>query len=84
MVATVSSSWNWSTVDARFDAASARCHIVAECEFTAIAINMVAAGMGVCIADPLTPPGTWAGCHRGRSAPPCRTMSACSAQCTAG
>lgn len=54
MVATVNSSWSWSTVERAFDVAGARCHVVAECEFTAIAINMVAAGLGLCIADPLS------------------------------
>ena len=54
MIATVNSSWSWSTVERAFEAAGARCHVVAECEFTAIAINMVAAGLGVCISDPLS------------------------------
>ena len=57
MVTTVNSSWSWSTVERAFDAAGARCHVVAECEFTAIAINMVAAGLGLCIADPLSVAG---------------------------
>jgi len=57
MVATVNSSWSWSTVERAFDAAGACCHVVAECEFTAIAINMVAAGLGLCIADPLSVAG---------------------------
>ncbi len=28
--------------------------MVAECEFTIIAVNMVRAGLGLCIADPLS------------------------------
>jgi len=57
MVATVNSSWSWPPADRRCAAAGARCHVVAECEFTAIAINMVAAGLGLCIADPLSVAG---------------------------
>lgn len=58
LVATVNSSWSWSTVARTFEAAGASCRVVAECEFSVIAINMVAAGMGLCIADPLTTAGT--------------------------
>jgi DNA-binding transcriptional LysR family regulator len=54
MIATVNSSWSWSTVERAFDSAGAQCNVVAECDFIAIAINMVAAGLGVCIADPLS------------------------------
>ena len=54
MVATVNSSWSWSTVERAFDAAGARCNVVAECEFIVIAVNMVRAGLGLCIADPLS------------------------------
>ena len=54
MVAIVNSSWSWSTIERAFDRAGASCHVVAECEFTAIALNMVAAGLGLCIADPLS------------------------------
>lgn len=54
MVATVNSSWSWATIERAFEAAGARCRVVAECEFTAIAISMVSAGLGLCIADPLS------------------------------
>lgn len=54
MVATVNSSWSWSTVERAFDAAGAGCNVIAECEFIAIAVNMVRAGLGLCIADPLS------------------------------
>ncbi len=57
MVATVNSSWSWATVARAFEAAGAGCRVVAECEFTAIAINMVAAGLGLCLADPLSVAG---------------------------
>ena len=57
IVATVSSSWNWATVARTFEAAGAQCRVVAECDFTVIALNMVAAGMGVCLADPLSVAG---------------------------
>lgn len=52
--AMVNSSWSWATVERAFEAAGARCRVVAECDFTAIAINMVSAGLGLCIADPLS------------------------------
>jgi DNA-binding transcriptional LysR family regulator len=54
MIAIVNSSWNWATVARTFEAAGARCRIVAECEFTVIAINLVAQGLGFCFADPLS------------------------------
>jgi DNA-binding transcriptional LysR family regulator len=54
LVATVNSSWSWAAVARTFEAAGAQCRVVAECEFTVIAINMVAAGMGLCLADPLS------------------------------
>ena len=57
MVATVNSNWNWSTVARTFEAAGATCRVVAECEFTAVAINLVRAGLGVCVADPLSVAG---------------------------
>lgn len=57
MVATVSSSWNWATVARTFEAAGSTCRVVAECEFTAIAVNLVRAGLGVCVADPLSVAG---------------------------
>jgi DNA-binding transcriptional LysR family regulator len=57
MVATVNSSWSWATVARIFEAAGAQCRVVAECEFTVIAINLVAAGIGLCIADPLSVTG---------------------------
>ena len=53
----VRDSWSWATVARTFEAAGARCRVVAECEFTAIAINMVAAGLGLCLADPLSVAG---------------------------
>jgi DNA-binding transcriptional LysR family regulator len=54
LLATVTSSWSWAAVARTFEAAGAQCRVVAECEFTMIAINMVAAGMGLCLADPLS------------------------------
>ncbi|MDR3538775.1 MAG: LysR substrate-binding domain-containing protein [Acetobacteraceae bacterium] len=54
LVATVRSSWSWSNVARAFDMAGSVCRVVAECEFTAIALNMVAAGAGVCLADPIS------------------------------
>ncbi len=62
LIATVQSAWSWEVVARAFEAAGAYCRIVAECEFAMIAINMVAAGMGLCFADVLTvrsalPPG---------------------------
>jgi DNA-binding transcriptional LysR family regulator len=54
MIAIVNSSWNWATVARTFEAAGARCRSVAECEFTIIAINLVAEGLGFCFADPLS------------------------------
>ena len=54
VVATVRSSWNRATVARAFEAAGATYRIVAECEFTVIAIRMVRAGLGLCLADPLT------------------------------
>ena len=57
LIATVSSSWNWATVARTFEAAGAQCRVVAECDFTVIALNMVAAGMGICLADPLSVAG---------------------------
>ena len=57
MVATVNSSWSWATVARTFEAAGTTCRVVAECEFTAIAINLVRAGLGVCVADSLTVAG---------------------------
>jgi DNA-binding transcriptional LysR family regulator len=56
-VAMVRSSWNWANLARAFDLAGAVCNVVAECEFTAIALNMVAAGMGVCMADPISAAG---------------------------
>ena len=57
MVATVTSSWSWATVARTFEAAGATCRVVAECEFTAVAVNLVRAGLGVCVADPLSVAG---------------------------
>jgi DNA-binding transcriptional LysR family regulator len=54
IVATVRSSWSWAGVARAFDGAGAVCRVVAECEFTPIALNMVAAGAGICFADPIT------------------------------
>jgi DNA-binding transcriptional LysR family regulator len=54
IVATVRSSWSWAGVARAFDQAGAVCRVVAECEFTPIALNMVAAGAGICFADPIT------------------------------
>ncbi len=54
MVATVRSNWSWATVARAFEAVGAQCRIVAECEFTVIAIGMVASGLGMCIADTLS------------------------------
>ena len=54
MVATVTVGWNWAVVARTFEAAGATCRVIAECEFTAIAINLVRAGLGVCVADPLS------------------------------
>lgn len=54
LVATVSSGWSWATVTRAFEAAGAECRVVAECEFTAVAINLVRAGLGACVADPLS------------------------------
>jgi DNA-binding transcriptional LysR family regulator len=54
MVAILNSRWNWTTVARAFETAGARCRIVAECEFTVIAINLVAQGLGFCLADPLS------------------------------
>ena len=53
-VATVRSSWNWANLARAFDLVGAVCNVVAECEFTAIALNLVGAGMGVCLADPIS------------------------------
>lgn len=57
LVATVRSRWNWINIARAFDAAGAVCNVVAECEYTAIAMNMVAAGVGVCFADPISVAG---------------------------
>ena len=54
IVATVRSSWSWAGVARAFDQAGAVCRVVAECEFTPIALNMAAAGAGICFADPIT------------------------------
>ena len=56
-VATVRSSWNWGHVARAFDLAGAVCNVVAECELSAIALNMVAAGMGLCLVDPISAAG---------------------------
>jgi DNA-binding transcriptional LysR family regulator len=37
-----------------FEAAGAICHVVVECEFFATAMNLVAAGVGVTISEPVT------------------------------
>jgi DNA-binding transcriptional LysR family regulator len=57
LVATVRSSWSWASIARAFDQAGAVCNVVAECEFTAIALNMVANGVGVCLADPISATG---------------------------
>jgi DNA-binding transcriptional LysR family regulator len=54
LVATIRSSWNWSSVARAFDLAGAVCRVVVECEFVSIALNMVAAGAGICLADPIS------------------------------
>jgi DNA-binding transcriptional LysR family regulator len=54
LVATIRSSWSWSNVARAFDLAGAVCHVVIECEFIAIALNLVAAGVGICLADPIS------------------------------
>ncbi len=54
LVATVASNWSWSVIARTFEAAGATYHVAAECEFTAIALNMVAAGAGVSFADPIS------------------------------
>lgn len=54
LVATVRSTWNWAQVARAFDLAGAVCRVVAECEFIAIALNMTAAGAGLCLADPIS------------------------------
>jgi hypothetical protein len=54
LVATVRSSRSWANIARAFDLAGAVCNVVAECEFTAIALNMVAAGVGVCLADSIS------------------------------
>jgi DNA-binding transcriptional LysR family regulator len=54
LVATNRSSWNWGHIARAFDLAGAICNVVAECELAAIALNMVAAGMGICLADPIS------------------------------
>lgn len=56
-VATARSSWNWANLARAFDLAGAVCNVVAECEFTAIALNLVGAGIGVCLADPISAAG---------------------------
>ena len=62
MVATVQSTWSWEVAARAFEVAGAHCRIVADCEFAVTAINMVAAGMGLCLVDVPTarsamPPG---------------------------
>jgi DNA-binding transcriptional LysR family regulator len=52
LVATVSSTW--AAVARTFEAAGVQCRVVAECELSINAINMVAAGFGLCFADPLS------------------------------
>lgn len=54
LVATVKSNWSWTTIARAFEAAGAHCHVVAECEFLAVAIAMVAAGQGICFADSIS------------------------------
>lgn len=49
-----SSSSNWGNVARAFDQAGAICHIVAECEIAAMAMNIVTAGGGICLADPIS------------------------------
>ena len=48
------SSWNWVNVTRAFDLAGATLNIVAECEFAAMALNIVSAGTGICITDPIS------------------------------
>jgi DNA-binding transcriptional LysR family regulator len=69
LVATVRSSWSWANVARAFDHAGAVCNVVAECEFTAIALNMVAAGVGICLADPISAAGVGAGLVQRRLLP---------------
>ena len=54
LIATIASNWSWSSIARTFEAADATFHVAAECEFTAIALNMVAAGAGVSFADPIS------------------------------
>jgi DNA-binding transcriptional LysR family regulator len=54
IVAVVRSSWSWANVARTFDQAGAVCHVVAECEFVAMALNMVSCGVGVCLVDPIS------------------------------
>ena len=54
IVAVVRSSWSWANVARTFDQAAAVCHVVAECEFVAMALNMVSCGIGVCLVDPIS------------------------------
>lgn len=54
LVATVKSSWSWAKIVRAFDEAGVACNVVAECEFTAISLNLVAEGLGVCLADPIS------------------------------
>jgi DNA-binding transcriptional LysR family regulator len=60
LIATIMSSWSWASIARTFEAAGAQFQVVAECEFTVIAINMVAAGLGICLADPLSVAGVGA------------------------
>jgi hypothetical protein len=50
IVATMRSDWSWANLARSFDLAGAVCNAVAEREFTAIALNMAAAGVGLCLA----------------------------------
>jgi len=48
------SSWGWANIARVFDQAGAVYHVVAECEFIATALNMVAAGGGICLVDAIS------------------------------
>lgn len=54
LIATVRSSWSWAGLARAFDAAGAVCRVALECEFTAVSLNLVAAGAGITFADPIS------------------------------